>query len=71
MARARIAPALWSQGAAPTLEQSLGYRLAPLLGMHRELLTLVSGWTSQVFPRRGGYEEWVQSTGSEAPGVHS
>lgn len=58
VARARIAPALWSQGTAPTLEQALGYRLAPLLGLHRELLTLVSGWTSQLFPRRGGYEEW-------------
>lgn len=58
VARGRIPSSLWSQSTAPTLEQTCAYRLAPVLGLHRELLTLVSGWPNNAFPRRGSYEEW-------------
>ena len=57
-ARRLIPASLWSQGAPPTMEQFLAYRLAPLLGLHRELLALVSGWADNLFPSRGSFDEW-------------
>ena len=57
-AREHIPSSLWSQGAPPTMDQFLAYRLAPLLGLHRELLALVSGWADNLFPARGGFDEW-------------
>ena len=57
-ARQRIPASLWSQGAPPTMEQFLAYRLAPLLGLHRELLALVSSWPDSLFPSRGSFDEW-------------
>ncbi|MFO0930886.1 MAG: DUF4132 domain-containing protein [Gemmataceae bacterium] len=58
IARGRVPSSLWSQSTPPTLEQTLAYRLAPVLGLHRELLSLVSTWPNNAFPKRGGYEEW-------------
>lgn len=56
--RARLPASTWTQSAAPSFEQFLGYRLAPLIHLHRELATLVASWPDDLFPPRGGYDEW-------------
>jgi len=58
VARKRIDPSLWSQTAPPSFEQQMAYRLAPVLGLHKEILTLVSSWPDNLFPRQNGLEEW-------------
>ncbi len=57
-ARARIDPALWTQPGPPTLPQMVGYRLAPVLGLHRELTALVNTWPDDLFSARHSQEEW-------------
>ena len=53
-----VNPSLWSQAQPPSLDQLMAYRLAPVLGMHRELQVLVSTWADNQFPRRNGGDDY-------------
>jgi hypothetical protein len=57
-ARKRIDPVLWSQTTPPTLQQLIGYRLAPILGLHRELAGLVGIWPDNFFTGRTNGDLW-------------